>query len=206
MSYPSTIMKLIHELMKLPGVGSRTADRLAFHLLRTPEPDALALARAIVDVRAKVRYCSQCFNVSESDPCEICGDAARDASRVLVVEHPKDLMAFEKTGYRGRYHVLHGRLSPMEGMDASHITLDELVERVGAGGVREVILATNPDLEGDGTALTIHERLRGAGARVTRLARGVPSGGSIEYVSSAVLSDALHGRTEMESAMGEDDA
>ncbi|MFO0981628.1 MAG: recombination mediator RecR [Planctomycetota bacterium] len=206
MAYPTTVMKLIHELMKLPGVGSRTADRLAFHLLRTSEADALALARAIAELRARVRYCSECFNVAESDPCEVCGDATRDRTRLLVVEHPKDLLAFERTGYRGRYHVLHGRLSPMEGMDASHITLPELINRVRDGSIREVILATNPDLEGDGTALTIVEQLRGSQARVTRLARGVPSGSSIEYASTAVLADALHGRIEMNSKMAEDDA
>jgi recombination protein RecR len=198
MAYPKTVMKLIDELMKLPGVGSRTADRLAFHLLRSREEDALALARAIVDLRKQVRYCSQCCNVAEADPCAICGDPAREVDRLLVVEHPKDLLAFEKTGYRGRYHVLHGRLSPMEGTDAKQITLNELVHRVAADKPREVILATNPDLEGDGTALAIFEQLRNLGARVTRLARGVPTGSTIEYANSAVLSDALHGRTEME--------
>lgn len=198
MSYPSTVMKLIHELMKLPGVGSRTADRLAFHLLRTREEEALALARAIADLRKHVRYCSECFNVAEADPCALCADPTREASRLLVVEHPKDLLAFEKAGYRGRYHVLHGRVSPMEGTDAKQITLAELVDRVATTKPREVILATNPDLEGDGTALTIFEQLRDLGARVTRLARGVPTGSTIEYANSAVLADALHGRTEMD--------
>lgn len=193
-----TLARLVAELSKLPGVGPRTAERLAFHLLRAPREDAEALLAAVRDVKEKVRPCSRCFHVSEADPCEVCANPARDASTVCVVEQSKDLWAIEKSGaYRGHYHVLLGRVAPLEGIGAQDLTIDALVRRVREGGVKEVILATNPNLEGDGTALHLAKALSPLGVRLTRIARGVPSGASIEFASRAILADAIQGRQEV---------
>jgi len=194
--YSETLDRLIAEFERLPGIGARTAERLAFHVLRSAAEEAMGLARAIRDVKARIRPCAECFNIAEGGgPCAVCADAGRDRGLVCVVEQPKDLLALERTGrYRGLYHVLLGRLAPLEGAGPERLTVDALVERVRRGGVREVILATNPDLEGDGTALFVAERLRGLPATVTRIAKGIPSGSSIEYASDAILSDALEGR------------
>jgi len=196
--YSETIEKLIEEFGKLPGIGARTAERLAFHILKAGREEAMALARTIHAVKTKIRPCSRCFNLTEGELCNICADPARDPSILCVVEQPKDLLAIESTGaYRGVYHVLMGHIAPLEGAEPEDLTLDALAERVRAGGVKEVILATNPDVAGDGTALHITSMLEGAGARVTRLARGLPTGGTIEYASKSILSDAIDGRRDV---------
>jgi recombination protein RecR len=194
--YSETLDRLIAEFERLPGIGAKTAERLAFHVLRSGAEEAMGLARAIRDVKAKIRPCAECFNIAEGGgPCAVCADAGRDRGLVCVVEQPKDLLALERTArYRGLYHVLLGRLAPLEGAGPERLTVDALVERVRRGGVREVILATNPDLEGDGTALYVAERLKGLPVAVTRIAKGIPSGSSIEYANDAILSDALEGR------------
>ena len=180
--------------MTLPGVGRRTAERLAHHLVRTAEPDALSLADAIRDARARIRPCATCHAPAETDPCPICADPRRDAGLVLVVETARDLEAVESSGaWKGVYHVLGGRVSSVEGVGADTLSLDALVERVRTG-VREVCVATNPDLEGDGTAMHVARALDGAGVPVTRLARGVPAGGSLEFLAKTVLAEAIENR------------
>ncbi|MBI2920279.1 MAG: recombination protein RecR [Planctomycetes bacterium] len=192
-----SLSRLIEELARMPGVGDKTAERLALHLLRVPKEEALGLARAIEDVRANVRACSQCCNVSETDPCAICSDPGRDRSLLCVVEQPSDLWAIEKSGsFNGLYHVLMGRIAPVEGVGPEHLTVGKLMDRVN-DGVREVILATNPTMEGDGTALHLEKRLEARGVTVTRIARGLPSGGSLPYASRAVVADAIAGRREL---------
>lgn len=194
-SYGDSMDRLLEELRRLPGVGRRTAERLAHHILRMDEDEALALARAIQDVKRNTRSCSRCANVTESDPCDICSDARRDATVVCVVEQPRDVVAFEQSAaYQGLYHVLGGRVSPLDGVSAEDLTIAGLAERVKREGVREVILATSPDLEGDGTALHVERALRPTGVSVSRIARGVPSGYSIDGSSTAMLHDALAGR------------
>lgn len=197
--FGEAVGRLIAELKKLPGVGQRTAERLAFHLVQTPREEALALARAIQEVKASARPCRSCFNVTERDPCAICADPARDRSVLCVVERPQDVMALEKAGgYRGVYHVLLGAVSPLEGVAPQDLTLGPLVERVRREGVREVILATNPTFEGDATALHLRAALEAQPAsgqvKLTRLARGLPAGSSLELASKAILADALEGR------------
>jgi len=193
--YSETIERLMEELGKLPGIGARTAERLAFHILKASEEEAMALAGAIRDVKTKIRPCRQCFNLSEQDLCAICRDERRDASLLCVVEQPKDLLAIESTGgYRGLYHVLMGAIAPLDGVEAEDLTIDALVKRVRAGGVAEVILATNPTVAGDGTALHITHLLAPLGVKVTRLARGLPAGGQIEYANKSILTDALNER------------
>jgi recombination protein RecR len=193
-SVPESLRRLVEELERLPGVGKRTAERLAHHLLRVPSERAIALADAIREVRERVRPCSSCRAPSETDPCRLCGDAGRDAGLLVVVESARDLAAFEAAGaYRGLYYVLGGRASPLDPASAEAFDVAGLVERV-RHGVREVCLATNPDLEGDGTSLVVARALAGAGVRVTRLARGIPAGGQIEYQSASVLAEALEGR------------
>jgi recombination protein RecR len=194
---PPSLARLVEELERLPGVGRRSAERLAHHLLRAPAEHALALADAIREARARIVPCSRCHAPSERDPCPLCADPTRDDALLLVVESPRDLQAIE-TGrvWRGRYLVLGGRLAPHEGEDVHALPLESLVARC-AHGVREVVLATNPDLEGDGTALLLAETLRGRGVKVSRLARGLPAGGRIEHQSAAVLGEALEGRREL---------
>jgi len=191
------IERLIEELKRLPGIGPRSAERIAFHILRTPEEEAMELARAIRDVKKRLRPCRECFNVTEGVLCRICADPRRDPSTICVVEQLRDLLAIERSGvYRGRYHVLMGALSPLEGITEKDLTVDRLVERVEAGGVREVILATNPTLEGDNTALWVWERLRGTGVRITRLARGIASGGQLGYAAGSTVAEALEDRRD----------
>jgi recombination protein RecR len=195
---PESLARLMAELNKLPGIGPRSAERIAFHLLRAAAEDALPLAQAIVDVKQNLRHCSQCFNLTESDPCVICGDPQRDASLIVVVEQPKDVMLLEQTGLiRGVYHVLMGHIAPLEGVEPGDLTIDALVNRVRAGTVREVLLATNPTLEGDGTALYIQDRLKNTGVTISRLARGLPVGSQVEYASRAMLEAAITGRTPL---------
>ena len=195
--YAETIERLMAELGKLPGIGARTAERLAFHILKATDAEAMGLAHAIHDVKTKIRPCSQCFNLSEGELCTVCADPRRDRSAICVVEQPKDLLALEATGaYLGLYHVLIGHIAPLEGVEAENLTIDALVERVKAGEIAEVILATNPTVAGDGTALHISSLLARTGVKVTRLARGLPSGGQIEYSNKGVLSDAITERRQ----------
>lgn len=201
-AYPESVDRLIAEFSRLPGIGRRSAERLAFHMLKSPKNEALRLADAIRDVKERVKHCSICFTLTDDDPCPICADAERDASLVLVVEQPKDLISLEQTGmFRGVYHVLMGRLDPLTNIGPDDLTLPQLFERIenpahNARGVKitEVILGLNPDLEGDGTALYVADRLTRLGVRVTRLARGIPTGSQLEFASKAVLSDAIQGR------------
>ncbi len=196
---PESLDRLVTRLTELPGVGRRTAERLAHHLLRVPEAEAIALADAIREARARIHPCSTCHAPSETDPCDVCADPARDRSVVLVVETARDLRAIEDAGaFRGVYHVLGGRVSALEGLGVEHLSLEALVARVRGGSetspIREVIVATNPDLEGDGTALHVEKALLPTGVRVTRLARGLPSGGALEFASRTVIADALEHR------------
>lgn len=197
--YPQSVSTLVDALAGLPGIGRRTAERLAFWVLKAETADALALADAIRAVKRDVRHCSVCWNLTDSDPCRICADPTRDATLVLVVEQPKDLISLEQTGmHRGVYHVLMGRLDPLDGVGPEALTVDDLVARVqdpskNARGVavREVIMGLNPDMEGDSTALLVAQRLAGTGIAVTRLARGLPSGSQIEFANRAALADAI---------------
>jgi recombination protein RecR len=199
--YTKALKDLIGEFERLPGVGRKTAERLAYHVLRAPRDEALRLAEAIREVKASVRYCKSCFNLAEGEVCSVCEDPGRDAGVICVVEQPKDLHAIEATGrYRGRYHVLLGAFAPLDGTTPDDLTVAALLERLGAGDVKEVILATNPNFEGDGTALFLREKLRAfPGVRVTRIARGIPSGSQLEHASRTIVADALDGRRDMES-------
>jgi len=195
MAYPRSLEHLIEELSRFPGVGRRTAERLAFHVLRSPEDWAKSLASSILEARARTVRCVMCEGVAESSPCPICADQGRDRGLLCVVEQPRDVDAIERAKiYRGLYHVLLGAWNPAEGTDRPQLTLRNLERRVRAGGVREVIVATDPDLEGDGTALAVREALAGAGVKVTRLAKGMPTGTGIEYLNRAILADAFEGR------------
>jgi recombination protein RecR len=186
---------LIGELEKLPTVGPKTAARLAFYLLSASKEDAQALARAIVEVKEKVRFCSRCFSLTEDDPCSICRDTRRDASLICVVGEAKDVYAVERTmSYRGRYHVLGGLISPIEGIGIGQLKIKELVDRVRSEGVREVIIATNPNAEGESTALYLARLLAPLGVQVTRLAYGLPIGGDLDYADEITLTRALEGR------------
>ncbi len=193
-----TIENLIERLSRLPGIGPKTAERLAFHLMRVETAEALQLARAIEMVRAAVKTCRQCFNLDAQDPCSICMDSARDRTMLLVVEDPREIARFEDVGYRGLYHVLQGRLSQLEGIRPEDLTTSQLVARVQKETFAEVCLATNPDLEGEGTARVLAEQLvpllAPLGVKVTRLARGLPAGSSIAQVSTSILADAIEGR------------
>jgi recombination protein RecR len=189
------IAQLMVEFGKLPGIGPKTAERLTHFLLAGNRKQALALAEALRAIVDKVKPCKQCFNLTEGELCEVCRKPGRDASLICVVEQPRDLTAIERTGtYKGLYHVLHGRLAPLENVGPEHLTIDALVARVRKGGAQEVILATNPTLEGDGTALYISNLLAGTGVRLTRLARGLPSGSVLEFANNQMLLDALEGR------------
>ena len=188
---------LVAQLTRLPGIGTRTAQRLAFHLLSAPKPEALALAGAIEDVKERVRFCRECGNLTEEEVCSICLDPRRDRSVVCVVEQPVDVVSLERTHeYRGLYHVLGGALSPLDGVDPSDLRVDELVRRVENGEITEVVLATNPNMTGEATAGYLAERLRGR-VRITRLASGLPVGGDLEYADEVTLGRALVGRREV---------
>jgi recombination protein RecR len=196
--YPESLERLIAELSRLPGVGQKTAERLAFHVLKAPAEDAMRLALAIRDMKKTIRPCQICANPTDQETCAICLDPARDKALVCVVEQPKDLWALERPGvFRGVYHVLMGALALLDGIEAKDLTVDRLEARVRAGGVREVILALNPSLEGDTTALHLAKMLAGHGVRVTRIARGIAAGSSLEYASRAVIEDAIEGRREV---------
>lgn len=189
-----SVENLVAQLTRLPGIGTRTAQRLAFHLLSVSKPDALALATAIEDVKERVRFCSECGNLTEEELCPICLDMRRDRTVICVVEQPTDVISLERTHeYRGLYHVLGGSLSPIDGVDPSDLRVDELVQRIAGGGVTEVVLATNPNMTGEATAAYIADRLRGIVA-VTRLASGLPVGGDLEYADEVTLGRALVGR------------
>lgn len=189
-----TIENLITRLEMLPGIGQKSAERIAFHLLRHDAEEALLLAKAITDVRAAVKTCKQCFNLDAADPCTICSDASRDRTMLLVIEDPREVARFEAIGYRGLYHVLQGRLSQFEGVRPEDLTTSQLLARVRREQFAEVCLATNPDLEGEGTARVLAEQLQPLGSKVTRLARGLPAGASIAQVSASILADAVEGR------------
>jgi recombination protein RecR len=193
----AAVENLVAQLTRLPGVGSRTAHRFAFHLLRVPKEEALALAAAIQEVTERVRFCNECGNLTEEEVCAICLDTRRDHSMICVVEHPVDLISLERTHeYRGLYHVLGGSLSPIDGVEPEHLRIDELLRRVEQNGVVEVVLATNPNMTGEATASFLADRLRGR-VRVTRLASGLPVGGDLEYADEVTLGRALSGRREM---------
>jgi recombination protein RecR len=195
--FSPAVQNLVAQLTRLPGVGQRTAQRLAFHLLRAPEDEALALATAIEEVKERVRFCRECGNLTEDEVCAICLDSRRDHSLICVVEQPADLISVERTAeYRGLYHVLGGALSPIDGVEPADLRIDELVRRVDRNGVQEVVLATNPNMTGEATAAYLADRLRGR-ARVTRLASGLPVGGDLEYADEVTLGRALAGRREM---------
>jgi recombination protein RecR len=192
------VARLIQEFSRLPGIGPKTAQRLTYHLLRAPQEQAESLARAIQELKERVVTCSTCFNISEHDPCSICMDEGREEGLLCVVERPLDLVALERTGqFRGLYHVLHGAISPLEGVGPEDLKLRELLARLSQGEVAEVILATNPNLEGEATAMYILRQLAPLGLRVTRLARGLPMGGDLEYADEMTLARALEGRQEM---------
>jgi len=193
-----SVVNLITEFAKLPGIGKKSAERLAYHILRQHESEALALAEAIRSVKQNVRYCAVCYNLAEQETCAICRDAARDATLLCVVEQPRDLIALEQTGvYRGVYHVLLGRIAPLDGIGPEQLTIDALVRRVREGDVREVVMATNPTVEGDGTSLYISNLLGDTGVRITRLARGITSGSVLEFANKEILTDALSGRQDL---------
>jgi recombination protein RecR len=194
----SAIDDLTDELARLPGIGRKTALRLAFHLLKAPADDARRLSRAIVTVREKVRPCDTCGNLTEASPCAICANPRRDAATVCVVEEASDIMAIERTGeYRGMYHVLGGRLSPLDGIGPSELNVEPLIRRAGGGEVREVVLATNPSVEGEATAAYLRGLIGPLGIRVTRIARGLPVGGDLEYADGVTIAEALAHRREM---------
>ena len=198
-AYTESLNRLIEEFGRLPGVGPKSAERLAFYILKANSSEALGLADAIRAVKTNIKRCEVCCNLSEGDVCGICSDTKRDSSLICVVEQPKDLISLEKTGScKWVYHVLGGHIAPLDGIEPSDLTIDKLVERVRGGEVREIIMATNPNLEGDGTSLYISSLLRPLGVKITRLARGLPSGSTIEYASGKILTDAIMGRQEIE--------
>jgi len=197
--HTESLNRLIEEFSKLPGIGPKTAERLAFHILKAKTADAMGLAQAISDVKNKIKRCKICYNLSEEDVCPICLDARRDKSLICVVEQPKDIVNLEKTGTcKWVYHVLGGHIAPLEEVEPGDLTIEQLVERVRKGDVKEVIMATNPNMAGDGTALYISSLLRPLKMKITRLARGLATGSTIEYASGKMLTDAILGRQELE--------
>ncbi|MDR7520407.1 MAG: recombination mediator RecR [Armatimonadota bacterium] len=198
MDYPEPLARLIDELSKMPTVGPKTAQRLAFHILRLPPEEVRALADAILDVKARMRDCSTCFTITDVDPCAICADQSRDAGVLCVVEDPRDVIALERTReFRGRYHVLHGAISPLDGIGPDDLKIPDLLTRVQTGAVREVIIATNPRVEGEATAIYLARVLKPLGVRVTRIAHGLPVGGDLEYADEVTLARALEGRRDL---------
>ncbi len=192
-----SVSNLIDEFAKLPGIGRKSAERLAYHLLRIHRTEALALADSIRNVRENVRYCRRCYNLAEEEECMICRDLSRDQNLLCVVEQPRDLIALEQSGtYRGLYHVLLGRIAPLEGITSDQLTIDALVRRAESGSFKEIIMATNPTTEGDGTALEISNLLRDMPVKITRLARGITTGSVLEFANKEILADAIAGRRE----------
>jgi recombination protein RecR len=195
---PEPVTRLIEELSRLPGIGPKTASRLTYYLLRASDEQSNDLALALQELKARTRFCEICFNITEQQPCPICSDASRDGGTICVVENPLDVLAVEKTGiYRGKYHVLHGAISPIEGIGPSDLKIDALQFRVRSGGVNEVIIATNPTLEGEATAMYLQGQLASPSLQISRLARGLPVGGDLEYVDEVTLVRALEGRSVM---------
>lgn len=198
MDYPEPVARLIDELSKMPTVGPKTAQRLAFHILRLSPEEARALADAIVNVKEKMGYCSVCFTITDVDPCATCSNPARTDRVLCVVEDPRDVIALERTReFRGKYHVLHGAISPLDGIGPDELKINELVARVGATGTEEVIVATNPRVEGEATAIYLARVLKPLGVRVTRIAHGLPVGGDLEYADEVTLARALEGRRDL---------
>jgi recombination protein RecR len=197
--YAGPVQDLIDELGRLPGIGPKSAQRIAFHLLKLDKQDALRLARAIGEVKDRVSFCRTCFNVAEGEECGICADGRRDPTVVCVVEEPRDLVAVEKTGeFHGRYHVLQGAISPIEGVGPEQLRVRELLDRIGRDDIAEIILCTNPNLEGEATAMYLARLLKPMGLRVTRIASGLPVGGDLEYADELTLGRALEGRREVD--------
>ncbi len=197
---PKPVERLIEAFARLPGIGPKTASRLTYFLLRAPEGESLELAEALREMRTHTRFCSLCFNITrnDADPCLICSDAGRDSSKICLVEEPLDVLALERTGeYSGHYHVLHGALSPIDGIGPDDLRIAELMGRLKGGAIQELIIATNPTLEGEATAMYIKQSMEGSEVRITRLARGLPSGGDLEYADITTLSQALRGRSEI---------
>ena len=198
-AYTESLTRLIEEFGKLPGIGAKTAERLAFHVLKAKPDEAMRLAEAIRDVKNNIKRCEVCYNFAEQATCQICSDPRRDKSLICVVEQPKDVISLENTSAcKWVYHVLGGHIAPLEGIEPGDLTIEQLVQRVRADDVKEVIMATNPNMAGDGTTLYISSLLRNTGVKITRLARGLPTGGSIEYTSGKILTDAIMGRQELE--------
>ncbi|EJL47883.1 recombination protein RecR [Brevibacillus agri] len=198
MFYPEPVSKLIEGFMKLPGIGPKTAGRLAFFVLNMKEDDVLDLAKALVNAKRQLHYCSVCNNITDLDPCHICRDKRRDGSIICVVQEPRDVVAMEKTKeFEGYYHVLHGAISPMDGIGPEDIRIPDLLKRLGDEQVKEVILATNPNIEGEATAMYISRLIKPFGIRVTRIAHGLPVGGDLEYADEVTLSKALEGRRDL---------
>lgn len=193
---PKSVRDLIEAFERLPGIGPKSAQRLTYYLLHAPKEEAQALAQAAVNLKEKTVICSTCFNISEHDPCDICADFSRDHSIIMVLEDPLDVLAIEKTNYKGVYHVLHGTISPLENIGPEELHIKELLPRLKDGTVKEVILATNPTMEGEATAMYIDRLIRPLGIKVTRIARGLPVGGDLEYADETTLSRALEGRKE----------
>lgn len=198
--YTQPVQDLIDEFGRLPGVGPKSAQRIAFHLLKLPEQDANRLAHAITEVKRRVRFCDTCFNIAESEQCELCSDSRRDASVIAVVEEPKDIIAVEKTQeFRGRYHVLQGAINPIEGIGPDQLRVRELLERIRGDVVQEIILCTNPNIEGEATAMYLARLLEPVGVKVTRIASGLPVGGDLEYADELTLGRAIEGRRTIET-------
>lgn len=192
------VANLVKELSRLPGIGEKTAQRLAFHILKLPKADAEALARGIVEVKEKVKICSSCFNVTEEDPCQICRDSHRNKRQICVVEEPHDLLAIEKAGiFKGKYHVLQGSLSPLDGRGPNDIRVQELLERLKGNNVDEVIIATNPNNDGEATAHYLARVMKPLGLKVTKIAQGIPMGGDLEYADHVTVGRAIEGRREI---------
>jgi recombination protein RecR len=198
--YAASVQDLIDELGRLPGVGPKSAQRIAFHLLKVDKPDALRLAQAIAEVKDRVSFCTRCFNVSETEECALCRDLGRDSRLLCVVEEPRDLVAVERTSeFKGRYHVLQGAISPIDGIGPESLKIRELLARLEPEGVEEVILCTNPNIEGEATAMYLARLLKPLGLRVTRIASGLPVGGDLEYADELTLGRALEGRRDVEA-------
>jgi recombination protein RecR len=195
---PDAVSRLVDAFSRLPGIGPKTASRLTYFLLRAPLEQVQSLGNAVLELRERIQFCSRCFNITEADPCPVCSDTGRERHNICVVEEPLDVLAIERTGeYRGLYHVLHGAISPVEGIGPEDLRIQELVERVKEEPIIEVILATNPSLEGEATAMYIRRQLYPLNVRITRLARGLPVGGDLEYADAITLARALEGRQEM---------